>query len=188
MIEEKTNKEKILLVLKESLKFARETNFIYDSMYEKHRELTIINNLGKTIKEKIELFVNINEDSHLFATIYDCAKLAHTNMVNKKYYNYYSAELIMKFLCLEDVFKRKLKPVRIHINADVPKVEKQKTEIIGNTEEEIIDNENFNEEDIFEPLIKSAEFLEQGLTGKEFVEKKNKKKELISALKSTSFE
>lgn len=184
-MEEQTNKQKIILVTLESIKFGRETNFTYNDMFAKHREIQLISNIGKVVKEKIDLFNNMDESSHLFISIYDCAKLALSNMIEKKRYNYYSAELIMKISSLEEIFRKKLKPIGIHINEYVKPIEKEKIVI----EEEIIDMETGLDEDmIFEPLIKKAKFIGQGVTGKEMVAAKEKRNELISTLKTTSFD
>lgn len=189
-MEEQTNKEKIILVLRESLKFGRETNFTYNDMFAKHREIQFISNISKVVKEKIELFNNMDESSHLFISIYDCAKLALSNMLEKKRYNYYSAELIMKISSLEEIFRKKLKPIGIHINEDIKPIEKNTSTTLSNQiEEEIIDLETGLDEDmIFEPLTKKAKFIGQGVSGKELVEEKQKRNELISAIKTTSFD
>lgn len=190
---EQTNKEKILLVLRESIKFGRETDFTYNNMFEKHKEVSLINNLNKTIKEKAELFNNMNETSHLFQTIYDCAKLALANMLEKKSYNYYSAELIMKFSSLEEVFKRKLRPTGIYINSDLRKPENKKV-ITKKVEEEESEFENtessltINDEDFEFAPLPTGKFIEQGLTGKELVRKTEKREELINTLRSTQFD
>lgn len=190
---EQTNKEKIIVVLKESVKFARETNFVYDDMFEKHKEVALINNLGKTIKEKIDLFNNMDETSHLFQTIYDCAKLALSNMLEKKYYNYYSAELIMKFNSLEEIFRKKLRPMGVRINSDLKAPEKKKEPIKHYYEENSFqtNNSSFNEHEINEEnIVEDIDGLivEQGVTGKELLERKNKRNEMITALKGTTFE
>lgn len=186
--QEQTKKQKITLVLRESIKFGRETNFVYDVMNEKHREVTLINNISKVMKEKTELFENMDENSHLFQTIYDCAKLAHSNLLEKKAYNYYCAELIMKFNSLEEIFKRRLKPIGVHINADLnrPVTKKKITEVEDEDTEEI--NSPYSDEEIFETLQENEQYIEQGVTGKELSERNRKRNELMVALKSTTFE
>lgn len=189
---EQTNKEKILLVLRESIKFGRETDFTYNNMFEKHKEVALINNLSKTIKEKAELFNNMDETSHLFQTIYDCAKLALANMLDKKSYNYYSAELIMKFSSLEEIFRKKLKPIGIYINSDLRKPENKKDATKKVEEENEFENIEssltINDEDFEFAPLPTGKFIEQGLTGKELVRKTEKREELINTLRSTQFD
>lgn len=186
-----TKKEKVILMLRESIKFGRETNFIYDDMFEKHREVTLINNISKLMKEKTELFNNMDENSHLFQTIYDCAKLAHSNLLDKKRYNFYCAELIMKFSSLEEVFKRRLKPLGLHINVETNKtITKKQITKVEEYEEDIneVDSPFSDDEEIFNTIDDNAEYIEQGVTGKELSIRNRKRNELMVALKSTTFE
>lgn len=122
MENEKTNKEKIIIVLKESIKFGRLSEFKYNCMFEKHNDVSLIKNLNETMKQKIQLFNNIDETSTLFKTIFDCAKIALRKLQDDEQYNYYSAELIMKFNQLETIFERRLKPLGTRI---VEQIEKQ---------------------------------------------------------------
>lgn len=186
MENEKTNKEKIIIILKESIKFARNQEFKYDCMFEKHNEVSLIKNLNETIKQKIELFNNLNEESTLFKSIFDCSKIALRKLIDDQRYNYYSAELIMKFNQLETIFTRRLKPIGTRI---VEKIEKeQKYENYFNNENELLVEES-NEEniDIEKELIEIQTNVDDNVTGKKLHHTIKKKKDIISALKETNF-
>lgn len=169
-------KNNIILVLKESLKIGKESNYTYNNMYEKHKYVSMINKITTTINDKIKLFENIDENSYTFSRILETAKLALNKLQYDEGYNYYSAELILHFKDLEEIFKRRLKPIGYKI------IEKefiqQKIVLIKDDEIDVI----------HENEIDHSEYIEEDLTGKELVKKDKNKKEISELLKTNNFE
>lgn len=172
-----TNAEKIILILNSSIEHGRASNFEYDGMTEKHKQVLLIRELKETINEKIELFKNIDETSELFKRIMDTAKIALRKLQDDERYNYYSAELILKFAQIEHFFKRRLKPIGLRV-IEQSFDTKQANETSNNQQSEIVD-EN-------EPLTKNARYITQTITGRKFATKLKKQHEISEALKSFS--
>lgn len=183
---ELTTKEKIVLVLRESIRVGKECNFVYHVMFEKHKEVWNINKLNLTIDEKIKLFNNLDENSELFKNIHGTAKLALTKLKDDEGYNFYSADLILKMNMLEDIFKNKLRSTGTRI---IDQVEKPKPIIQENKEEEI---EYASDEDIFDGRqyienveLPSGKFLRENVTGKNLKTKIVRKKDIITSLQQS---
>jgi hypothetical protein len=98
---ELTNKEKITLVIKESIKFGKVSDFHYDGISAEHKQMPLINKFHTTITDKLLLFENLDENSHTFQTIFNTAKIALRKLQHDEQYNYYSAELILRIIKLE---------------------------------------------------------------------------------------
>lgn len=179
-----SNKENILLVLKESMRLGKEVNFIYPKLYEKHRDISYIDRLTTTIEKKISLFENLDENSYAFQRILDTAKLALSKLQQSEEYNYYSAELIWKFYQLEDFFNKRLKSIGMRV---VEQKEKQTTVLIDNAN---INKLTIIEEDeaILVPLTKDAKFINGTTTGRKFNSKIQKEKQISNILKDSNLE
>lgn len=180
----KSNKENILLVLKESMRLGKEVNFIYPKLYEKHRDISYIDRLTTTIEKKISLFENLDENSYAFQRILDTAKLALAKLQKSEEYNYYSAELIWKFYQLEDYFKKRLKSIGMRI---VEQKEKQTNVYIPDTN---VINRDYviNEEEEIVALTKDARFIAETTTGKKFNSNIQKQKQITNILKDSNLE
>lgn len=134
-----TNKEKIILIINESLKFGRLTKFTYSVMLEEHRRLCDVVLLKDTIIEKTKLFNNLDEKSELYKSIYSTAKMALVTIQKEQRYNFNSAELLLKIFNLEDIFSRKLKSQGSKI-VDLSE-RKKKQVIIEEADEEVTKTE-----------------------------------------------
>lgn len=107
-------KEKIIVVLDASIKAGRDFNWWYENLGENHRVFKDVKNLRELIEKKKGIFEKLDTQSFLFERILDTAKLALKNLKDYNEYNYYSAELINKFLSLEEIFlEKKLKSVEV---------------------------------------------------------------------------
>lgn len=168
-------KNNIILVLKESLKIGKEVNYTYHNMYERHRYVSMINKITTTINDKIKLFENIDENSYTFSRILETAKLALNKLQDDEGYNYHSAELILHFKDLEEIFKRRLKPIGYKV------IEK---EFIQPKRILIKDNESYI---IYENEIDYSKYIEEELTGKELFKQDKNKKEISELLKTNNF-
>lgn len=184
-----TSKEKIVLVIKESIRLGKDENFVYDVMLEKHKEIWNIKKLQTTMDEKIALFNNLDENSELFKNIYGTAKLALTKIKDNEGYNFYCADLILKINMLEEVFKGKLKSIGTRI---IDQVEKPKPIVEAKTIQESDEDENNDESDIFDgvELMKSMElpsgkYLRENVTGEKFKNAVMKKHEIKTSLQQS---
>lgn len=179
---ELTIKEKIVLVIRESIRSGKETNFIYDIMFEKHKEVWAIQKLSTTIEEQIKLFNNIDESSELFKNIYETAKLALRKLQNDEGYNFYSAELILKINMLEDIFARKLRPIGTRI---VEQTEKKKHLPV---ESQPIEAEEYDKEnDLREiKMTYGGKFISSKTTGRKFNAEITKRKTIVDSLNNAS--
>lgn len=175
-----SNKEKVILVLKESIKAGREVNFVYNNMYEKHKDVLFIKKFRETIDEKIRLFENVHESSYLFQKIVDTAKMACVKLQEEEGYNYYSAELILKFNQLDNCFNKKLKPLGVRI------VEQKEVVIKETVYNRSLDIEEYEEELV--PLTRDAKYIGNGMTGKKFHSKLKKQQDISLALKENNFQ
>lgn len=175
---EMTVKEKIVLIIKESIRSGKESNFIYDIMFEKHKEVWNINKLSTTIEEKIKLFNNLDESSELFKNIYNTAKLALRKLQDNEGYNFYSAELILKINMLEDIFTRKLKSTGTRI---IDTSEKKKQITVQTTE---IESEDYNKDvDLQEiEMNYGGKFISSKTTGRKFNSELMKRKNITDSL------
>lgn len=171
-----TNREKIILVLRESIKFGKEVNFLYHNMDEKHKELLFIKRFDDTIDNKIKLFENLDDKSFAFQRILDTAKIACNKLKSDNQYNYYSAELIMKVSKLEEFFNKKLKSIGVRI-IDQPEPVNNNT--IINNEDKI----SYLEDDT--PLTNNTKFIEKNITGKKFISNIIKQKEITNIIKNS---
>lgn len=180
---EMTSKEKIVLVIRESIRLGKECSFTYHVMLEKHKDVWNINKLSTTMEEKISLFNNLDESSELFKNIYGTAKLALTKLKDDEGYNFYCADLILKINMLEDIFKKKLRPIG---NRIVDQIEKPKT--LPQTKfENLMEEENLTQED-FDPKnieLPSGKFLRENVTGKKFHNQVMKKHEIKTSLQQS---
>lgn len=112
-------KKKILLVLDESINAGRESTWSYEKISEHHKQIKDISRIGDTIDEKKKLFDRLDSNSFTYQRILDAAKLALQKLKAGEEYNYYSADLILKFLQLEEVFaERKLKSKEVRFIDD----------------------------------------------------------------------
>lgn len=169
-----SNKEKIVLIINESLKCGRKTKYQYGTMFEAHRRLCDIVHLKETIEEKTKLFLNIDESSELYKSIYLSAKMALIKMQSDECYNFYCAELLMKIFSIEDIFERKLKSIK-HEFVDATQLKKQTTN-------EIIENEQTNELTGVELVEKREHRISGSTTGKKFLRETIKRKDIVNAL------
>lgn len=185
---EMTSKEKIVLIIKESIRLGKEDNFVYDVMFEKHKDVWNINKLTLIMNDKIALFNNLDENSELFKNIYSTAKQALEKLQNNEGYNFYSAELILKINMLEDCFKKKLKPIGSRI---VDQIEKPKmlprTEFENLVEEENLTQEDFSDEDerMKNAELPSGKFLRENVTGEKLHNTIMKKHEIRTSLQQS---
>lgn len=168
----RTAKQKIELIINESLKFGRKTKFQYSVMFEEHRRLCTIVNLNETIQDKIKLFNNLDESSELYKSIYLTAKMALLKLQNDECYNFYSAELLMKMLKLESIFSKTLKS-NGHKIIDISELKREHETI---HEQQIVE---LNEIELNE---RREKFLSSNTTGKKFLRESKKRKEVVSAL------
>lgn len=168
-----TNKEKIILIINESLKFGRKTKFQYGTMLEEHRRLCNIVSLGDAIERKLLLFNNVDEKSELYKSIYDSAKMALIKLQTTECYNFYSAELLLKIFHLETVFNKKLKSTGYKI-VDISELKTQR-------EVEIIDEEKPEPEGV-ELIEKKERLISSNTTGKRFLQNNKKREEIVNAL------
>lgn len=170
----RSNRETILLVLKTSVELMKQRDFKYPGMendnHKKFKEWS-----DKKLEDKIKLFQNVDERSLTYNSILSTAKTALANIQEEEEYNYHSAELIKKFLSIEDMFSKKLKFQGVReTNESYVKKENPKQE-----ETQV----NINEENVIH--------LAEGITGKD-VERNQKKiekhNELLDAFKDIAFE
>lgn len=182
-----------MLVLKESIKQGKEVEFIYKDIYEKHKDVLFISKLDTTMKFKMDLFNNLDESSYTFSKILDTAKMACIKLQRGEGYNYYSAELILRFNQLEDCFKKKLKPIGVRI------IEQKEKITILDEQTIYFDKEKSNEKNIIEidendiylenvvPLTKGAKYVRSNVSGKKFLSKIKQEKDISSAIKESQF-
>lgn len=180
-----TNKQIVILVVNESLRFGSEKDFIYINMDEKHKQVLFIGNIFKTIKEKISLFENVNEESYLYNRIVEAAKLALVNLQEGNGYGYYNAELILQINSLETCFKRKLKPIGVRVLSE-DEIEKNKAT------KKMSSNENTKKENIYEnrfvyDFYDNKNHVDEDLNGKKIQRSLLRKKQLIKSLREITF-
>lgn len=183
---EMTAKEKIILILRESIRLGKECSFTYHVMLEKHKEIWSINKLSLLIEEKIALFNNLPETSELFQNIYRTAKLALTKLKDDEGYNFYSAELILKINMLEDIFKKKLRPIGSRIIEQIEKPKIIETKTIQTIHDEIEHDEFYDEQEHLKNIeLPSGKFLRENITGKKFHNTVMKKQEIKTSLQQS---
>lgn len=185
---EMTSKQKIVLIINESIRFGKENNFVYDVMLEKHKDIWNIKKLQTTMEEKIMLFNNLDENSELFKNIYGTAKLALTKLQNDEGYNFYCADLILKINMLEEIFKGKLKSIGTRI---VEQIEKPKSIIEAKTIETNEDEIN-DDSDVFDGVelmksmkLPSGKYLRENMTGEKLHNNVMKKQEIKTTLQQS---
>lgn len=105
----------LLLVLDESIKIGKTNEFAYSSINDlNHMALQRTSYLDNIIKDKKQLFKRVDQRSYTYNRILQVAKLALRKLQDDGEYNYYSAELICRFVQLEEIFgERKLKSVGV---------------------------------------------------------------------------
>lgn len=177
-----TTKEKVILVLRESIKAGYENNFIYHPFYEPHRLVSEIEKPKKTMEAKIELFQNMDERAYTFGRIVNVAKQALHKLQSHEGYNYYSAELICKFYQLEDLFKRKLRPIGIR---DVEQKIKQPTNKLES--KKIHEYHESTEDEKYNEYFTPDEILSPEIDGKKLEKKIKKQKEVFNTLNGANF-
>lgn len=183
---EMTSKEKIVLVIRESIRLGKECSFVYNVMLEKHKDVWNINKLSTTIEEKIVLFNNLDETSELFKNIYRTAKIALTKLKDDEGYNFYSAELILKINMLEDIFKKKLRPIGSRIIEQIEKPRIIETKTIETIGDEIEHEEYYDEQEQMKNMeLPSGKFLRENITGKKFHNQVMKKAEIKISLQQS---
>lgn len=171
-------KNTIIAVLDESIRVGRNFEFYYAFNNDlNHLALIKTTYLDKTIKEKKDLFDKLDQRSYTYNRILDTAKLALIQLQTTSKYNYYSAELIVKFIQLEDVFgERKLKSIGVRfIEEQVrPKIYQQP--------------DVFNKPDDFKDI--DGVYIPSNLTGEKLEKYKQKieaQKEIGEAIKNIDF-
>lgn len=112
----------ILLVLDESVNIGKRFEFEYDGMNDiHHMALAKLTHMGKALEQKKALFDKLDQRSYTYNRILNVAKLALRELQDNTEYSYYSADLIYKFLQLEDVFgERNLKSVKVEFHEVEP--------------------------------------------------------------------
>jgi len=169
----------ILLVLDESIKIGINSEFYYPFNNDlNHQALQRTTYLKKTIEEKKLFFDKLDQRSYTYNRILDTAKLALRQLQDMQRFNYYSAELIVKFIQIEDVFgERRLKSVGVRFIEDQQKIITYR-KIKENVRVEV--DEEGNEVYLFE-----------GVTGKKLAKQNKineKEKEIADTLKALDFE
>lgn len=167
-----TNKEKIILIIRESLKFGHKTRYQYGLMLEEHRRLATILRLKDIIEEKIQLFNNIDENSELYKSIYLTAKMALIKLQVDECYNFYSAALLLKIYHLETVFSKKLKS-QGHKIVDISEVKRKEVELVDEQPEDLMN---------VELIEKQEKRIPMSTTGKKFLRENKKRAEIVNAL------
>lgn len=175
-----TDRPKILVLLDTSIKLGKESDFTYTAMSEDHRQLKRIVSLGNMIDKKKDIFNKLDENSFMFQRILDTAKLALRKIQDDGEFNYYSAELIMKFLKLEEVFLEKnLKAKEVRFIEPEQSVAKKSFEVKG------------KEQRVASEIQGNEEFVREGVSGARLESIRNKKeqeKELSKALEDFDFD
>lgn len=180
---ELTTKEKVILVLRESIKAGYENNFVYHPFYEPHRLVNEMEKPKKTMEAKIELFQNMDERAYTFGRIVNVAKQALKKLQSNEGYNYYSAELICKFYQLEDLFKRKLRPIGIR---DIEEKEKPPTKD-NLSLKKIHEYHESTEEEMYDNYFTSEKVLSSDVDGKKLGKQIKKQKEVYDTLHGANF-
>lgn len=173
-----TNKEKIILIIRESLKFGGKTKYQYGTMLEEHRRLCNILHLRDTIEQKILLFNNIDENSELYRSIYLTAKMALIKLQTDECYNFYSAALLLKIYHLETVFSKKLKS-QGHKIVDISEIKSKEVEIVNEIQQY---QQEQNELVGVELIEKRQKHIPMSTTGKKFLRENKKRAEIVNAL------
>ena len=169
MASEKTLKEKVESVIRESYKKAKEKKFV---------ELNFVFPKGKSetkfLNQKLELFKSLDEYSQTFLSIHTKAKITLREFKDDKFEGAY-LELLRLILTLPDTIAGKnLKSVKV--------TEKQEVEII---------NKEYKKENKIENLkeLKNGTILvKEGLTGKKIQKQKEKEEQELEELQSIEFE
>lgn len=162
-----TDKDKVILVLNESIRLAKESQFSYDKMYEKHKEITWIRKFDTTMKEKTELFKSLDENSYTFSRLKETAKMALVELQRGNGYNYYSAELILKFNLLEEFFRNR----------------RLKSQGVRDAGEKVIIAQSEKKTDFILLSPEDGRLINGEMNGKKFVREEKK----IKQLKETNF-
>lgn len=170
----------ILLVLDESIRIGHNCEFSYYYMNTlNHIALQRTKYLNKTIELKKEIFKKLDQRSYSYSRILDTAKLALRHLQDTKVYNYYSAELITKFIQIDEVFgERNLKSTGVRFVEDPIK----ETIVVDTTEAKPV-------EQIIQE--KEAMMLPETITGKRlkrFKAKATEQDEIRSALSELNFD
>lgn len=162
----------ILLVLDEALKAASNYEFSYTGINNlNHVALQRTTNIEKKIESKKLLFDSLDQRSYTYERIKNTAKLALEHLKHSSMYEYNSAELIIKFIELEDEFGgRKLKSKGVRFVEEVPKKEIPQKKIFKNTPKEEVEL--------------TSELISSSFNGKKLMINKNK----LEALKDLEFE
>jgi hypothetical protein len=167
-----TNKEKIILIIRESLKFGHKTKYQYGLMLAEHKRLCTTLRLRDIIEEKIALFNNIDENSELYRSIYETAKIALVKLQIDECYNFHSAALLLKIFHLETVFNKKLKS-NGHKIVDISETKRKDVLIVDEQPLEPVG---------VELVERKEKFIPTTTTGKKLVRDNTKRKEIVHAL------
>lgn len=156
----------ILLVLDEAVKAGSNHDFNYTGINNAtHITLQRTTNIEKVIEKKKILFDKIDQRSYTYERIKNTAKMALEHLKQSSRYEYNSAELIIKFLQIEDEFgDRKLKSLGVRFVEEVPKKAIPEKRVLKNTPEEEIE--------LIEEIIPSS------FNGSKLSSHKNKLKDL----------
>lgn len=170
--------ELILLVLDTSIKMGKNAEFHYSFMNDlNHEALKRTSYIDKTIALQKELFIKLDQRSYTYERIINTARLALRKLQDDGCYNYYSADLITKFMQLEEIIgERKLKSIGVRW------IEEQ--------ERKLAENKPVMVQPVNEPCKDDGVYLPEGINGKRmkrYKEKMNEQKEVGLALKEMSF-
>lgn len=162
----------ILLVLDEAVKAGRNYEFNYTRINNlNHISLQKTAYIEKTIEKKKLLFDKLDQRSYTYERIKNTAKIALEHLKHSSVYEYNSAELIIKFIQLEDEFgDRKLKSTGVRFIEEAPIKEVKEKKILKNTPQEEIE------------LIE--EIIPNSFNGKKLISHKEK----LNELKELNFE
>lgn len=169
--------ELILLVLDTSIKMGKSEEFHYSSMSNlNHEALQRTKYIDKAIALQKELFIKLDQRSYTYERIINTARLALRKLQDDGCYNYYSADLITKFLQLEEIIAGR-KSVGIRWIEEKERVLAE------------------NKPVVVQPVNQSADgddgvYLPEGINGKKldrYKKKMDEQKEVGLALKEMSF-
>ena len=170
----------ILLIIDESVRIGRNCDFNYSLINDiNHLAIQRTTYIEKTVKQKKELFAKLDQRSYTYSRILNTAKLALRTLQDDGVYNYYSAELLYKFIQLEEIFgERNLKSVGVKYIEDEQRVINQK------------------KSNLVQPVVQVDEdgepvYIPQGISGKKldrYKKKLHEQEETSSMLKEMNFE
>lgn len=172
-------KSLILLVLDESVKIGELSGFSYLGINDiNHTALQRISYIKELLVKKKILFEKIDQRSYLYTRILEVAKITLRHLQYNNEYGYYEAELIHKFIQIEDIFgERKLKPISVRFIDEQEIYIKEKEE----TKQDII--VDIDEEG--EPV-----YIPEGLNGKKmnsYIQKEKEQNYINETLKENNF-